>query len=70
MRPSIFPCKDTHGVQASKMTTVGLGLFERARKRLAALSGWELARVTDADTIEYLVRGHEASVAELKKRSA
>ena len=48
-------------IQAIALTTVGTRKFEAARAMLARLAKWEAAKVSDADTIEFLLRGVEAS---------
>lgn len=56
-RPSIFGPKDTaNRVNVIAMTTRGKDLLERARARLRKLAKWG-GKVSDGDTIEYLLRG-------------
>jgi hypothetical protein len=60
-RASIFRNKlRTCRVQAI-LSKDGYKAFNVARRKLAALVGWQAAKVSDADTIEYLARGHEAT---------
>ena len=66
-RPSIFPNKKGGRVQGG-LTDVGSKQFNVARGRLADLAGWKVKDVTDADTIEYLARGHEETKRYLQGR--
>lgn len=66
-RPAIFEPKSGARRQ-STLTLDGERAFEAARLRLANLSGWTLERVSDADTIEYLARGHSETARYLKQR--
>jgi hypothetical protein len=52
------------------ITNTGATQFERARGRLATLVGWAIENVSDADTIEYLSRGHKASAEYIAKHRA
>lgn len=65
-RLSIF-AKDGPKVQGI-ISVPGGHKFERARKRLAELAGWQDRTVSDADTIEFLARGEADTVAYLRKR--
>lgn len=62
--PSIFRNKKGGGRVQGVLTKVGTKAFEDARKRLGTLAG--VKRATDADTIEYMSRGHEATVLYLQ----
>ena len=62
-RRSIFRGKvkdKRHRVQGI-LTPDGLRLFMAARVRVALLSERPASHVSDADTIEYLARGHDAT---------
>ena len=67
-RTAIFGPKDGPVVsyRVRAMTKKGHHLFEAARKRLKKLAGWE-GDVSDCDTAEFLVRGEEQTLKELKK---
>ena len=64
-RPTIFKGKKGDRYQGA-VTKIGSAKFEAARTRLAKLAGMKTA--SDGDTIEYLSRGHAATVAYLKGR--
>lgn len=67
-RPSIFSPKD--GNQAYRilaLTKQGQRMFEDARKALKRLAKWP-GRVSDADTVEFLLRGVEATKAYLRSK--
>jgi hypothetical protein len=64
-RPSVFDPKDGTRYQGV-MTKVGSKRFESARKELAALAG--LKRVSDADVMEFLVRGRASTEAYLQAK--
>lgn len=65
-RVSIFRNKNRKNRVQGLMSDVGKREFELARKRLARLAGWQSTKVSDADTVEYLARGHEATRVYLK----
>lgn len=67
-RPTIFGSKDGGERYQGVTTHVGSLKFEAARERLSKLAGWPLKRVSDGDTMEYLSRGHEATVIFLEKQ--
>lgn len=68
-RPSIFTPKDgDQTIRAIALTTVGQRLFNAARGRLRTLAKWT-GHVSDADTIEYLVRGEQATKDFLAKKN-
>jgi hypothetical protein len=52
------------------ITPVGSSRFEQARKRLAKLADREVEQVSDGETIDYLARGHDATVKFLEKQRA
>lgn len=64
---------DVGGRYQGDLTSRGAKEFERTRTKLARLwlevFGYSRS-VSDADTIEYAMRGHAATVAYLKKRKA
>lgn len=60
-RPSIFSPKNGMGVRVQALTQWGSAEFEAARVRLAGIAKWEPTRVSDADTVEYLLRGERAT---------
>lgn len=60
---SIF--HDKEAKIAGRVSKVGSGKFETARKQLAKLAGVESA--SDGDTIEFLARGEEATRRYLRK---
>lgn len=71
-RPSIFSPKN--GKQAYHilaLTREGQRMFEDARKRLKTLAreliDWK-GKVSDADTVEFMLRGEAATVAYLKAK--
>lgn len=67
-RPSIFGPKDIgYNVRVSHMTARGRQLFEKARTKLKVLAGWP-GVVSDADTIEMLVRGEDETKTYLAKK--
>jgi len=60
-RPSIFRNKEggarVHGV----LTPIGSRRFEQARLRLARLAVRDPEQISDADVVEFLARGDEAT---------
>lgn len=58
------PKNNIHGV----VTRTGATQFEQHRMRLATLAKWPIENVSDADTIDYISRGHEASAAYIARR--
>lgn len=67
--PSIFFPKDGgRPVRVGSLTKAGARAFDLKRKQLAALVRWPVARVSDADTVEFLLRGPEATAAYLMER--
>lgn len=68
-RDSIFREKIGGDRYQGIVTKVGAAAFERARARLAKLAERDVAGISDADTIEYLARGEENTIAYLKGRS-
>ena len=66
-QPSIFRNKKGGDRLQGIVTPEGSRRFEMARRRLAKLAGREVEHVSDADVIEFLVRGDEATRAELAK---
>lgn len=67
-RPSIFAPKDGGiPINALALTQVGTRKFEAARHQLARLAKWEPSKVSDGDTIEFLLRGVEATKAYLRR---
>jgi hypothetical protein len=61
-RPAIFPGKDLKKIIKGHTTKTGKKAFEEARSRLAKIAGWKVRSVSDGDVIEYLSRGHLATV--------
>ena len=58
-RPALYAPKDTDtNYQIKKMSSKGAKLFEAARKRIAKLREWA-GRVSDADTLEAVLRGED-----------
>lgn len=69
-RPSIFTPKDgERSYHILSLTTLGARLFELARGKLKRIAQWPGA-VSDADTIEFLLRGEPATRAYLAKKNA
>lgn len=66
--PAIFPGKTGDRVQGG-LTPIGSTKFEQARRRLARLAGWEFESVSDADVIEFLARGDEATTKFLQDQA-
>lgn len=72
-RPAIFRPKRKGRLIQGMLTDRGQSEFEAARKRLAKLADlyrvegrrWKAADVSDADAIDYLARGHVATVHHL-----
>lgn len=60
-RPSVFRNKQGGARVGGVITAHGSIKFEAARKRLAKLDGREVEHTSDADVIEYLSRGDEAT---------
>ena len=62
-RRAIFPGKSSPGADRVQgvLSPVGSKAFEQARARLAAMTQREPEQVSDADTIEYLARGENAT---------
>ena len=67
-RPSIFRGKDRSTPVKAYMTPTGKKQLHVARRRLAHLVGWKVVDVSDGDVVEYLARGHEATVVYLTDR--
>lgn len=64
-RPSIFSPKDgTQAYRILALTKQGQRMFEDARLALKRLARWK-GTVSDADTVEFLLRGVEATKAYL-----
>jgi len=65
-RPSIFRDKED-GVRVQAVISKASGrLFEASRKRLAELAGREIEHTSQADVIEFLLRGEKATKDYLK----
>jgi hypothetical protein len=60
-QPSIFGKKAGGDRLQGNVTAIGSTAFEQARARLAKLVGWDVERVSDGDTIEFLARGETAT---------
>ena len=67
-RPAIFPGK-TGDIVRGGLTPIGTTKFEQARRRLAKLAAWEVEDVSDADTIEFLALGEEATAKHLERQA-
>lgn len=67
-RPSLFGPKSTARVQAV-LTVTGSVRFEATRTRVANLIGKEAEQVSDADVIEFLVRGEKEALAILQPKT-
>lgn len=65
-RSSIFRDKKGGDRVQGVLTPVGSNRFEQSRKRLAKLAGREVEHVSDADVIEYEVRGEENTLKYLE----
>ena len=66
-RRSIFPVKDGalyHGI----LTRIGTKACEQARARLGHLAGWDPAKISDADLLEFLGRGEAETVKYLSQQ--
>jgi hypothetical protein len=61
-RESVFRGKAGGGRVQGNLTSAGLRAFERRRRRLAKLLDRSLAMTSDADVIEYLARGEQATI--------
>lgn len=57
-RPSVYGPKESKKIQTISLTAKGAKLFEQARERLRKLAKWQ-GKVSDSDTIEFLVRDKE-----------
>lgn len=67
-RPSIFTPKDgNQSYRILSLTKVGQRLFEQARAKLKRLAQWG-GSVSDADTVEFLVRGEDGTKKFLDKK--
>lgn len=55
-RPTIFGPPKPKRYQGN-VTAAGSVAFEAARRRLAALSGWPVTRISDGDVFEYMALG-------------
>jgi len=60
-RPTLFGERAGGRRVQGILTKTGTARFDEARERLARLSGWEAAALSDANVIEYLARGEEAT---------
>lgn len=67
-RPSMFGPREGGERVQGVLTKTATQLFERARRRLAEISGWDWGRCSDADVIEFLARGEADTRAYFKKR--
>ena len=68
-RPSIFSPKDGgQRYEILALTKRGQQLFEQARAKLQKLTGWT-GKVSNADTLEMVVRGEEEGMRYLRHRS-
>lgn len=61
-RKSIFRGKKGGMRVQGIITKIGAAKFREARARLANLVDWKVRDVSKADVIEYLARGHDATV--------
>lgn len=66
-RPSIFAGKQPQPLIRATVTKEGRQRFELARAALKKLAKWPGA-VSDADTVEFLLRGPEATKAYLTRK--
>ena len=66
-RPSIFRGKDRTSPVNAYMTPRGKKKVHEARKRLAALVGWQIGDVKDGDVVEALARGWDETRAYLRQ---
>lgn len=64
-KPAVFKGKDRDARIQGILTADGMKHFRRASAKLAKLVGHD---VSHADTIEYLARGHEATIAYIDKQ--
>lgn len=60
---SIFREKEGGDRYQGVVTRAGAQKFEEARRRLAKIAKRQPRAVSDADTIEYLARGHSDTIA-------
>ena len=67
-RPSLFGPKDPKKMPSIQLTRIGHKALEVAKKRLVALTGWPLYRISYSDTTEFLALGEEAAREELRRR--
>lgn len=67
-RPSLFGPKDPKKMPSIQLTRVGHKSLEAAKKRLVALTGWSLSRISYSDTTEFLALGEAAAQRELRRR--
>lgn len=65
-RPVIFTDKSGKRLQAT-LTKPSTATVEKARRALAKLVNWPVGRVSDSDVVEYLIRGHKATLVYLEK---
>lgn len=68
-RPTVFPKKNRANVVMGYLTDAGKKAFERCRKDLGRLAGMPTEKVSDADTIEYLARGEDVTIATIDGKS-
>ena len=66
-RPSVFRGKNPKHVVHGLLTNAGKKAFEGHRKDLGKLAGLPAAKVSDSDTIEYLARGQDVTIAVIGK---
>lgn len=69
-RPAIFVPKDGgKAYHILALTRQGRRMFEDARRRLKMLAKWK-GRVSDADTVEFILRGEAATIEYLKAKES
>lgn len=68
-RPSIFGNGAKVRRYQGSVTEPGQVAFEAGRRRLAALSGWPIVKVSDGDVFEYLALGHNVARQILKQQT-
>lgn len=66
-RPSLFRPKDVTKPRHFYLTNIGHGKVEAAKARLAKLTGWPAARISDGDLYEFLARGEQESMAYFRR---
>lgn len=67
-RPAVFRHKNPKHVVKGRLTNEGKKAFEQRRKELGKLAGMPARTVSDSDTIEFLARGEDVTLAHLTQK--